>query len=1265
MRRLQNYCRWVDNKKHGTNDPVHGFGLWTSILKASGFSPSFPEWWHARLFVSPLDPVNVPLWCPPSDVAHQIYEAVLAEVRLFESRLNLAKAAHRRTQHEQDCTLVFREVAKTPAAPVETLIHSTSALVASVDVDECAVVLDKPMDFHKDHPVWIAGQLCSVIHAGHDKLWVEDVAQISEGSTVVQRQQIGDLQTIFDAFHCQWKQRWCRHDDVPFTHWTELIGFARRVLHPVHTPHLRIDPTMFLAECQRKKKRSATGLDGVSRDDLLAADGSTLASLTHVFSRAESDGEWPRQLLAGKVHSLAKVEGASSVGEFRPITIFGLTYRVWSSIQSRYLLKQAEHWVDDGVFGNRQGRQAADLWHHLMLQIEQAYASNSPLCGVSADIEKCFNCIPRFPALCMAVLVGVPHEVTTAWAGALSLMCRHFKVRDSYSQGFHTSTGLAEGCGLSVFGMMLVDHVFACWMRAQSPSIRVLSYVDDWQTLTWDPNFAIRQLDLLEQFASQLDLTVDRKKTFGWATTASVRQDMRAGGLGVLHHARELGGHLGISKQHTNHTLTQRMASLDDFWPKLTASKARYAAKLYMLRSVAWPRGLHAVSSAPVGDNVWLDLRRKAVKSIGLQRPGVNPLLLLGLVEPLVDPQLLALVWTCRSVRQQCPEEFWSSQVAPLASGDLDLPPNSLASIVLGRLQQVGMCLDSRGRVVDQFGPFDLHRANYAEVEARLQWAWNHFVAAKVAHRHEFQGLWQVDVAATRRALSALTVDDQALYRTSLAGSLFTESYKSKWSDQTDECPWCGQPDHLRHRYWECIQHQDLREELAPDVLTCLESIPPALSLRGWALLPPTWDAWMRLLGSLPADVPSPTCGLLPGTWNHVFTDGSCFHSSQPLYRLAAWSVVTAPVCDALWSPGQASVMCASYLPGLCQTAFRAELFAVAFVLHWAAVFQAPVQIWTDCQGVILRFYNYIWGNRKINHNRSNSDLWWWISDSVATLGRDKVRFHKVAAHKHVSLAQSREEAWQFFHNDYADRAARLANQTRPPEFWSQWEAHVAAVQATETLYKQVLAVHLAVGRRQVRSVQVPAPVASGPKSVREFPVGFVLGNWDGSFPPGVARQFGTAHARRAAHWLQTRFVAADESSIQWISFVQLYIDFQLSWGNPGPLVVQQQWVDVESRPFLAAEDHPFRRRVRWFRRFLKAFWAESGIQVELQQCKPKSDVVMAFLPSASVPWDSRSLQQVDHWIMKHLDGPCSRGADILQKLPLATKDGCIGLDLP
>ena len=120
-------------------------------------------------------------------------------------------------------------------------------------------------------------------------------------------------------------------------------------------------------------------------------------------------------------------------------------------------------------------------------------------------------------------------------------------------------------------------------------------------------------------------------------------------------------------------------------------------------------------------------------------------------------------------------------------------------------------------------------------------------------------------------------------------------------------------------------QHADLRESLAPEAHLLLESIPPALALRGWALLPPTWTDWIRTLTSLPTAVLPPTCGLLQGTWNHVFTDGSCLHSSEPMYRLASWAAVLAPPCDRCWTPGRASVLCASVLPGVCQTAYRAE----------------------------------------------------------------------------------------------------------------------------------------------------------------------------------------------------------------------------------------------------------------------------------------------------------------------------------------------------
>ena len=1129
LRRLQNFCRWVDNRTVHSGDALHGICLWNAILRASGFPPNFTAWWPNRVSVSPADPPCIPQFCPTSAVAHQIYEAVLLDVRTLEHRLVQSKKAHRTAQHETDRYLVFREVARAPAEPVETLIHKIEARVLRTDADECAVELDRPVTLLPDQPLWISGQQYDVIHADHDKVWLEDIADVPSDAVAVQTQQVGDLKAIFDAFHDQWQQRWCRHDGLAFSHWDTSIAFAKRVIRPMPVDHLVVDGPLLQAEAARKKRHAATGLDGVSRADLLQADATLLKSLAGLYARAEDDGSWPSQLVAGKVHSLAKTEAASTVGQYRPITIFGLPYRIWSSIQSRHLLEFAEMWVDDSVFGNRRGRQAADLWHHLLLQIETAYAESSSLSGISADLEKCFNCIPRFPALCLAVLVGVPHGVTTAWAGALAQMRRHFKVRESYSCGFLTSTGLAEGCGLSVFGMLLVDHLFACWMRFQAPAVQCLTYVDDWQVLSVDPSYAVRQLELVEQFASMVDLTVDRAKTFCWSTCVDTRKVMRDHGLTVLHHARELGGHMGISRQYTNCTLTQRMTALNDFWPKLASSKAQFAAKVYMLRAVAWPRGLHAVASAPVGDQLWLELRRKANRAIGMQRPGVNPAIVLGLVEALVDPQLVATLWTFRATRVQCPLDFWATSVAPIAYGDVDLPPNSPAMILLQRAQTLGLSVTRQGWISDCFGSFCPQSCNITELELRLQRAWTSFVAAKVSHRADFQGLADVDLASTRRVLRSMSFDDQALYRFGLAGGLYTESYKAKWTDQPDSCPWCGAQDTLRHRFWECPQHADLRQALAPDVAPVLDFLPPALALRGWWLLPPTWHQWTCLLAALPSDLPLPAVPLT--VWNDVFTDGSCHSQSQPLSRFAAWSVTVAPTFSAAWQPGGAAVMAASVLAGLCQTAFRAEIFAVGYALHWAALFRAPLRIWTDCLGVVTKLRLLVWGQRKVKVNQSNADLWLWIQQSVATLGRDLVEIIKVPAHRTIQSARSRHDIWTIVHNDFADRAARLANQARPAIFWQVWEAHVAAIAATEKICRQVMDLHLAVGRRQAHNSVNPTGehVVVPIRQTRDFPVQFNQGQWRGTLPPQFAQQFGPGVAKKVTTWFFERLALNKE----------------------------------------------------------------------------------------------------------------------------------------
>ena len=232
----------------------------------------------------------------------------------------------------------------------------------------------------------------------------------------------------------------------------------------------------------------------------------SFTSLLSLYRRACSDGSWPSQIMAGSVASLAKTPSSATVNEYRPITIFGFAYRCWPSLHARHLLDWADTGAHPDIHGNRRHHQAAHLWTSIVHQIEEAYASNKPLSGLTADIEKAYNCLPRWPVFCAALYAGTPHDTLTGWAGAVASMQRHFKVRESFSNGFETSTGLAEGCALSCYGMLLLDHLLHMWLHAQCPEVRCLSYVDNWDLLTWDPEWACRQLDLVVHVASTVEM---------------------------------------------------------------------------------------------------------------------------------------------------------------------------------------------------------------------------------------------------------------------------------------------------------------------------------------------------------------------------------------------------------------------------------------------------------------------------------------------------------------------------------------------------------------------------------------------------------------------------------------------------------------------------------------------------------------------------------------------------------------------------------------
>ena len=792
--------------------------------------------------------------------------------------------------------------------------------------------------------------------------------------------------------------------------------------------------------------------------------------------------------------------------------------------------------------------------------------------------------------------------------------------------------------------------------------------MDNWDLITWDPDWAVRQLDLVLSFAKATDLTVDRKKTYGWSTDAKVRKQFRDANIPVVHAARDLGAHISYTRQFTNATVTARLAALDEFWAALHKSPAPYAQKVQALRTVAWPRGLHAVSSAPIGRTKWISLRSKAAQSLLGRKAGLHPGLLLGLIEGSADPEELALVATVRYLRAFSTENYILEQLVPLALDFTSSPANSPAQILLTRLHQVGLSVSQSGLVMDRFGVFDVFRGNYTEVLLRLQWARHQKAASFVAHRSDFTGLPWADVLTTRRKLASLDLPHRALYRLSLAGGSFTADVSSHWSDSGSSlCKWCGCTDSLYHRYWVCEATRSIRERLAPDVLPLLHRLPQALLLRGWALHCPSWPDWISLLVSLPRDIPDPMTPLSLTAWNHVFTDGSCLWQAYPAFRIAAWSAVVASPFGASWSFGVQGILGSSYLPGLCQSAFRAELYGFAFTLHQAAVVGARVNVWSDCLGVVNVFHLLTKGKGHVKPNSSNGDLWNWVLTSVDRLGLANIRVSKVQAHKRVASATTRFEAWQWWNNGAADRTAKTSNMSRPPTFWRTWYRYVTEYSAAGKIHDQVVATHMAVADLSVLGGKSDEPdvPSSVPRAGRSFEKYYGASLWNGDVPIGLLDKYGAGFGRKIAHWWSTRNQFSTQEALSWIPLTILYVDYQLTYGCVRPIKLGKNWAEHRTRPYLDVEKFPHTTRLRWFRAFLTTFLKHSGFRMALSTCKPDSEAILAFVPSA-VSWDRGCLARAERWVHRHLKEPCTRDGRVLRNLPPGIADPAMAiLSLP
>lgn len=1243
VRRLQSYMRCVQHcDPHGT----HAANLWASIIRAKGFQGVFCQWWltcECRVHGAP----SLLPWFPPGyDFACKIFETVALAVRALESELCRTSKQYAKLRRAKNPNQIFRDLKAGPENGVDYLLQPLKAKIVDVRPEDMSIVVDPPQPWHNSLPIWCQGVQLAPIHVTDVCFWLQSISPCEVGSTVSQLKCTGAKDELATAFIDAWKERWDRHRDVPTNRWDTILSFARAKLPCVAMDLPSLNPTSLSWVIATKKAASAGGLDGVSVADLRFLPNEALQNLCTMFDEIETTGSWPSQMLEGKVACLAKVSDPRTVMDYRPITVLGMLYRVWGSFYSHAIMKHLTSVLPDTLYGSRPSCFAGQVWSQLLWAVEASIANGVALTGLIADLQKAFNHIPRLVVIEAAALLGIPLHVLRGWAGALAQVGRRFQLGPNLTKTVFSVTGLPEGDGLSCVGMVIIDILFHLWHSHFFPLCQPISYVDDWTVLTTSPSLMSGIYSCLSAFTDAVDLLLDSKKTFTWSVCSAGRKSLLSQGFQVQDSCRVLGAHVQTTRKHTNAIQMARITSLQSLWPKLRLSAAPYRVKVRALRCAAWPRALHAIAATTVANQTFKMLRASAMKSLQADGSGCSSIVHLGLCEkPQTDPQFWTLVQTFRLVRDCGIADVVLPALQALVRGDSNVMANGISATLLGRLQLLGWHVNFDGFCIDDFGCFSLFDICLDELLWRTEWSWLKFVSANVRHRPGLADLDQIDPVSTRRWLQSLNVSDQALMRKSLNGAHITQDGKHHCQEvASDVCLYCSCSDSRFHRFWVCPAFQTCRAHVSQQLWESVPDLPESAVCHGWSLRPTTTVEWYSYLAKLP-QLDIPTSPVVPQQLQ-CFTDGSCFNPNYPAARFASFAVVLAFADER-----PSKVLDSGPLPGLRQTSVRAELYAVVRVIKFAAFHGVKVMIWSDCLAVVRRLRRVLQGT-KVKSNSPNADLWNAIADALIACSGDAIQITKVAAHTSRHQASSPFEEWCFRNNSLADKIAVQANQLRPPEFWQLLARHVQACTLIDGWNAEIRTVLLQVGRMVVRHEAgvTDEPCVPTPQPDR---IDFAWGGLPPvpCQPPGAIRWYGKSIVLRLMQWFW-EVLQEPTAPMAWISYSQLYIDFAISTGEPGPLKFPD-WCDGADVPHQSLISFGFKLRTKWFGKVLRETLRHGCIPVRSGYHRPKSFMIAMHAGCLALPWPQQRLDYIDQWIAQFVVSPFRRQSKAMDSLPV------------
>jgi hypothetical protein len=855
---------------------------------------------------------------------------------------------------------------------------------------------------------------------------------------------------LANAFAQQWKAVWCRpiaYDSL------QLEDFVAKILPLFEIPApltLNISIASWFDSINKLANKTARGPDGWTPLELKAIPASFHFKLVSILNSMLQQGIcFASHTSVAVVTTIPKKQAAASLLDYRPISLFPVMHRLWSSVVYQQFIVWMQTWLDPSILGFLPGKGVTTLSTEIALLAERAAKTSSSLNGVIIDIKKCFDSLQWSQFFTLLPRLGVPETFIRIWAQLQKDNRKYFRINQCLSSPLHAENGYGQGDCISILPLLFLGHAFAVHLRKCFPSMSPYIYADNFSLITTVVADVLPIFQEAIQFLQQWDLSVDLSKSIVWGALPNDREQLKQSfkiefsQVLVLSHCKDLGSHLIFDRAYHAATTNERKQNALSTLNQIRTHNISQDVRARIIKQATYPKIffnplLHFYSS-----DFLTEISRTVSRILDLDFQHRSLMHSLTIFGPDMDPFYYVHYNRIR-------EAFKFLQANPKAVEyflEQNMHKTGPVSLFRQSLEFFGLKLDEQFLFEDSL-PF--HRCSFEFVKYRINQQWQTKLTdyARIKRNLDFQGT--IDLCSTMSALKHLDYKDTVLARSFLTFRNCTGQAKKHFKPHLQACQHCGQEDTWHHRLHNCqyVKQRSTEAHLIPNI-----PIQNFTKNFIWHTCPDHIFEVHQYLQSIPEAKPEPQ---FSGRQT-FFVDGSC--STGPTqYRLAS---------GALFNP-QTGYSHQFILPGLLQSSVRAE--AYAFYLAMKA--STAADIFTDCSYVHSTFSKM---QQDINFQpTTHIDIWKRIKTILLSKGPNNFRSFKVKSHVldgHRASNQPYSWSWA---NHIVDVHAKIANCSRPQQIFRLLELSLQHSKKQNTHSRAIISHILQTYRLTEKDIEVP-----------------------------------------------------------------------------------------------------------------------------------------------------------------------------------------------